>query len=318
MNDPFAWRVPAFSRLGVLAACALLAGCVASPFTTPARAPEPVEETPSAPSAESDSFARYYASVEQRLLSDGLLRTDGGGVDTPFTARQLVENFERIALYDEYTLSGGRFIAQQTPSRLRRWAQPVRIEAHFGPLVSEEQQAIDRAELSSFAARLSRVSRHPIRAVNSGGNFHVLYINRDTQRQVGDLVRSLVPGISPETVAEIERLPRFTFCSVYAFSQAGGGSTYVAAIAIIRDEHPPLLRRSCVHEEIAQGLGLPNDSPAARPSIFNDDEEFALLTRHDELLLRILYDRRLRPGMLPDEARPIVSQIAGELIGGPS
>jgi hypothetical protein len=73
-----------------------------------------------------------------------------------------------------------------------------------------------------------------------------------------------------------------------------------------------------VHEEIAQGLGLPNDSPAARPSIFNDDEEFALLTRHDELLLRILYDRRLRPGMLPDDARPIVTEIAEELIGGPS
>jgi hypothetical protein len=131
--------------------------------------------------------------------------------------------------------------------------------------------------------------------VDSGGNFHVLYINRDTQRQVGDLVRSLVPGISAVTVSEMERLPRFTFCSVYAFSEAGGGSTYVAAIAIIRDEHPPLLRRSCVHEEVAQGLGLPNDSPAARPSIFNDDEEFALLTRHDELLLRILYDRRLTP-----------------------
>jgi hypothetical protein len=73
-----------------------------------------------------------------------------------------------------------------------------------------------------------------------------------------------------------------------------------------------------VHEEIAQGLGLPNDSPAARPSIFNDDEEFALLTRHDELLLRILYDERLSPGMEPDEARPIVRRIAEELVGGPT
>jgi hypothetical protein len=39
-----------------------------------------------------------------------------------------------------------------------------------------------------------------------------------------------VPGISPATVAEIERLPRFTFCSVYAFSQAGGSSTYPAPL----------------------------------------------------------------------------------------
>jgi hypothetical protein len=297
-------------------ACALLAGCV---VTSVEHAPEPAPvdrpET-DGPSAESRSFARYYASVEERLRGDGLLRTDGGGPDTPFTARDLAENFERIALYDEYALSGGRFVERQTPSRLRRWDQPVRLQPHFGPMVDEEQRATDRAQLSGFAARLARVTGHQVRTVRSNGNFHVLYINRDTQREVGDLVRSLVPGIGAATVAEIERLPRFTFCSVYAFSEAGGGSTYVAAIAIIRDEHPPLLRRSCVHEEIAQGLGLPNDSPAARPSIFNDDEEFALLTRHDELLLRILYDERLEPGMEPDEARPIVREIAEELVGG--
>jgi hypothetical protein len=72
---------------------------------------------------------------------------------------------------------------------------------------------------------------------------------------------------------------------------------------------------SCLHEEMAQALGLPNDSPTARPSIFNDDEEFALLTRHDELLLRILYDRRLQPGMTKKQAVPIVRQIAAELLG---
>ena len=49
-----------------------------------------------------------------------------------------------------------------------------------------------------------------------------------------------------------------------------------------------------------------------------DDEEFALLTPHDALLLRILYDRRLRPGMTPAEATPIVETIAAELMGGES
>ena len=69
-----------------------------------------------------------------------------------------------------------------------------------------------------------------------------------------------------------------------------------------------------VVEELAQSLGLVNDWPRARPSIFNDNEEFALLTRQDELMLKMLYDARLRPGMSEAEARPIVEQIAAELM----
>ena len=75
------------------------------------------------------------------------------------------------------------------------------------------------------------------------------------------------------------------------------------------------MRHACIHEEVAQGLGLPNDSPYARPSIFNDDDEFALLTSHDEALLRMLYDPRLKNGMTVDEARPIVRILAREEMG---
>ncbi|MEX3015680.1 DUF2927 domain-containing protein [Gymnodinialimonas hymeniacidonis] len=296
-----------------------LAACVtAAPDTSPrpeirAEAPPEVVE----PSAESIAFARYYENTQARLIGNGLLRTDGGGPDTPFSARQLAQNFERIALYDEYTLENGRFVERQTSARLRRWSGPVRLQAHFGPTVDEAQQAEDRSVLGTFATRLARATGHPVRSVSSGGNFHVLYMNTDSLSNSGPLLRQLVPGISDATVREIETLGRFTFCSVYAFS-AAGSSDYIAAIAVIRDEHPDLLRRSCVHEEVAQGLGLPNDSPAARPTIFNDDEEFALLTRHDELLLQMLYDRRLTPGLTPEEARPTVELIANELLGGPS
>ncbi|MGK7754127.1 DUF2927 domain-containing protein [Roseovarius sp. C03] len=47
----------------------------------------------------------------------------------------------------------------------------------------------------------------------------------------------------------------------------------------------------------------------ARPSIFNDDEEFALLTTHDEMLLEALYNPALNPGMGLEEARPILRRL---------
>ncbi|MEM7320471.1 MAG: DUF2927 domain-containing protein, partial [Pseudomonadota bacterium] len=50
-------------------------------------------------------------------------------------------------------------------------------------------------------------------------------------------------------------------------------------------------------------------------SIFNDDDEFALLTSHDEKLLAMLYDPRLKQGMSADDARPVSRIIARELMG---
>lgn len=295
-----------------------LSGCMTTPPSETAATATPDEPAVFEPSDESLGFQRYYRGVEQRLVQSGMLRTDGGETDAPFNASQLAVNFENIALFNEYTLSGGRFVARRSPAFLRRWEDPVNLQAHFGRSVSDAQKAQDRAVLTTYAQRLSRVTRHPVRTVNSGGNFHVFYVDRDDQLNLGDQVRGLVPGISDQTIREMENLSRSTFCSVYAFSETGERPVYIAAIAIIRDEHPPLLRRSCVHEEIAQGMGLPNDSPAARPTIFNDDEEFALLTPHDELLLRMLYDDRLSVGLTPDQARPTVQRIAEEIMGGPS
>ena len=60
-------------------------------------------------------------------------------------------------------------------------------------------------------------------------------------------------------------------------------------------------------------MGLPNDNDDVRPSIFNDDQEFGLLTDHDAYLLRALYDDRLKPGMPVETAMPKVRQIMKEL-----
>ena len=145
----------------------------------------------------------------------------------------------------------------------------------------------------------------------------MLVLNEDDRRGSAGRLRALVPGIAESSVRAFIEPGRSTLCLVIAFSD-GTTPGYTSAVALIRGEHPDLLRLACIHEEIAQGLGLPNDSPQARPSIFNDDDEFGLLTGHDENLLRILYDPRLRAGMTAADAAPIARQIAEELVGGAS
>lgn len=308
------WRTPA----AILVSASLLGACEPVTSPVPGVRPSSPQSTPAAEqSAQSKAIETYFARVQQSLLTQGLLRTDGGGPDVPFTARMLAANFEQITLYEEYATVGGRLVAQATPSRLHRWDGPVRFEVEFGATVSPEKQATDSAEIARFANRLARATRHPVTKVSANGNFHVLVVHEDERRALGPRLMQLLPGIGPAALDSALNMGRGTYCAVFAVDPRDDGN-YTRAVAIIRAEHPDLLRKSCIHEELAQGLGLANDSPAARPSIFNDDEEFALLTYHDELLLRILYDPRLRVGMSADDARPIARTIADELLGADS
>jgi len=311
--------VTADPRILCLAALALvgLSSCQVAQFEPPTRPePRPAVLGP-VHSPASRALAHHYAKVEADLVSRGLLRIDGGA-DIPVSRRTLVDNFLRIALYDEYVSNSGYLVARETRSRLRRWEQPIRMGIYFGASVTPEQRRKDRAEISAFASRLSRLTGLPVSMTSpEDANYLVLVVDEDERRRIGPELDRLVPGIDPAAQQTIAAIPRSTFCLVLAFSR-GNSSTYTNAVAVIRSEHPDRLRSSCVHEELAQGMGLANDSPAARPSIFNDDEEFAFLTQQDELMLRILYDRRLRPGMTETEARPIVETIVAELLGGES
>lgn len=307
--------------LGVGMLAALLAAC-ASP---PAPVPPPMAPTRTnaavlaavPPTAASAAVRAHYVKIQADLLATGLLRSDGGGQDTPFTARMLAENFIQIALYDEYTRGPTGPVQRQATSTLRKWDAPVRVGLRFGPSVAPDSRATDTVRIGSYLARLSRLTGHPIGLSDASPNFFVYIVSEDERRALGPTVIAALPGLSGSEVAGVTDMPLSTYCLVYALSDGASGR-YTRAFAVIRAEHPDLLRLSCIHEEIAQGLGLANDSPRARPSIFNDDEEFALLTRQDELMLRILYNPALRPGMSEAEARPLIQSLAEALIGGDS
>lgn len=299
----------------------LLTGCeaVMAPPSTPAPPPDAPPQRPETPalSPESEALRTHYQRVQNDLLVQGLLRTDGGGPDAQFTDTMLARNFVRIALFSEYVDTGRELRARENPSRLRRWDDPVRMEVEFGDTIPPAQRREDRAAIRDYVARLSRVTGLDMSLTTANPNFHVLVLNEDDRAGYEPRLRQLLPGISDSALRAVMDLPRDTFCLVLANS-APGRPSYGRAVALIRGEHPDLMRMACIHEEIAQGLGLANDSPQARPSIFNDDEEFGLLTYHDELLLKILYDDRLETGMTAAEAAPIARQIARELMGGPA
>jgi hypothetical protein len=311
-------RTPTARALVAGAACLALAACDVTGMGR--QAPPPVDPAPPTlpgpPTPKSAAASSYFAQVQQVLLREGMLRTDPG-LDIPVSAETMTENFMRIALFHEFKRGKAGIVRGETETPLTRWLDPVRVSVRFGASVAPDKQATDRARIASYLDRLARVTGHPISIDERAPNFWIFIVSEDEREAMEPTLRELRLSISSDVIETITRMPRTTYCNVFGLS---GSDThfYTSAVAVIRAENPDLLRLSCFHEEIAQALGLPNDSPRARPSIFNDDEEFAFLTDQDEMLLRILYSPELRPGMSAAEARPIVYSLARRMAGGDS
>lgn len=299
-------------------ACFFLASCDLAgpkvPDTKPQARPAGLTRPAQTPSENSQALARYYQRLENDLLGRDFLRIDGGGSDTPYSDAHLARNFERIAFYDEYQRDQGMRASDGLPGQLKKWAQPVRIKVEFGPGVSQEERLRDRRNVADYAARLSHLTGHSITLSDRNPNFTVMIMSADDRDLARRRALEIMPNFKPANMVFFSNLPRSVHCFVIA---AGYENEYEYRVALsyIRAENTPLQRLACIHEELAQGLGLANDSPHARPTIFNDDDEFALLTRHDEELLRILYNPALKPGMTLQEARPVIAQIIADRPG---
>ena len=265
-------------------------------------------------SEESIELQKYYQRTSNRLRSWGLLRTDNGAIDNPYNAKTLSENFLKIALYDEYKIENGSYVAKETERKLKRWKNPITINIIHGETSTRKQIEADTKNIEHFARRLSNLTNLPIEIETKPGNFILLFLDINEQKRFGKKLETLMPLLTPSMAKAITSSPRTTFCSAFTLTRSPKDFEFVSAIILIKSEHKNLMRKSCIHEEMAQAMGLSNDSKFAKPSIFNDDEEFALLTNHDENLLRILYDNRLQPGMDVNEAQQIVTKIAKELL----
>lgn len=308
--------------LSAVVGLATLSGCIQPPAPVPSPkarivAPIHVEERPAptqvAEVQRGERLRARYSRVERNLLRQGKMIESIPSQTKPASAASLAANFIAIAFFQEYAADGTRTeTGQGSETALHRWDGPIRMRLSFGKSVSPERRARDTQQVTNYAKRLAGLTGLDI-SFTSGNdaNFHVLVAAEPDRAALLEDQRAFLTSAARASLLNLD--PR-NFCAVATSGQSDTGRI-TRAVALIRDENPPLSRRSCFHEELAQALGLSNDSPTARPTIFNDDDEFALLTGHDEYLLKILYDPRLEPGMTRAQATPIVTEIARELVG---
>jgi hypothetical protein len=257
---------------------------------------------------------KYYSRLEERKISLGLLRQDGGGTDTPFDVDDIIQAFEQVAFYNEYDISGDKLLPNSESVMLAKWKSNINISVRFGNSVNKKQKDNDLLEINELLGVLSQVTNHNIKISQQNINMYVVIAN---QKEIKDLIAEiglLQPEFDPQRIPIITQLPRDIHCMAMTSMNVQANSGISSSLVIIRNELPHIMRKACIHEEIAQSLGLTNDSHLARPSVFNDDDEFATLTKFDEILLKILYDKRLHSGISKDKATQIVKNAADELL----
>ena len=249
-----------------------------------------------------------WDGYQKDLLRYGYLRLDRNPRDVSYTNADIAEAFQRIMFFDEYVLEDGSYKPGLTERDLEKRAGPVTYAMAGGGGTTA-----DMRHLEEIAVRISGVTGLDIEEVQEDAAIHLFIAGADEREVFADILERRNPD-SP-LVRELKNDLGGNVCIAVPFRpQDGKGDAHY--LIFIPDEVKGRLRRACIEEEFAQAFGPAADYEGARPSIFNDDQEFALFTAHDALMFRVLYDPRLEPGMVQAQAMPIVRRILDEIRPG--
>ena len=272
-------------RLGALAILAGLAAC-----------------SPTANARLTD--ADVWRAYEKSLISKGKLKTERAPIDTPYSNESLIRAFREIMFFDEFIRDEDSYRAGRAERLLEKRSGPVRYSL-WGQGVTER----DKADLTDIATRVQRATGLTLVESARSSDIEVLILNREERLSLAMKVRLAgALAMANDLENDLEGL----VCAAYYF-ESEDAPELVDYTIIIPDELSGILRKSCIEEEFGQAFGPSADYDGARPSIFNDDEEYAFFTEHDAWLFRILYDPRLKDGMDLETAMPIVRRIVAEL-----
>lgn len=226
------------------------------------------------------------------------------GPKTP-SNETIVRNFDTIAFGNEYT--GRRY------KHVRKWRKPIYVG------IEGKYPKYFEVFVLQHIRDLRRLTGHPIRLYYSPAMHKAKRLAPDFDRKKINLILYYLPvdkipnrlaRYFDNDPAKVKKMVEVSTC----FAKFGTKKNEIRwAISVFPSHHPQDYMRACVVEELTQVLGLPNDSNAVRPSIFNDTSHFFELTTHDRLKLKMLYDPRITVGMPREKAiragRAILNEI---------
>ncbi|MEP3048500.1 MAG: DUF2927 domain-containing protein [Roseibium sp.] len=220
------------------------------------------------------------------LLSFNLHAGASQAANDSFSTEELLNGFEKTVFGLEYRSWSWR------PYQVKKFTKPVQFYIHN----------LSRRDRSKAVKRFVREIDRRIRGLTTtfastpaDANFEIYVVDR---KQYEPVVRT-----------DIYRNPRARVpgrCLVRVVSGRKGIKR--SAAVIVADEGEFLFRR-CLVEEVLQGLGPMNDDENLTHSVFNDSSRHSRFTVFDQIILNMLYDPRIKPGMSSTQTREVLPLV---------
>lgn len=229
------------------------------------------------------------------LLGNAGAARDRVDQSSELSAERLLRSFDLIVFHNEFD--------SRVDTRLRKWVDPVRI---FLDVRAGNFEVLKR-QMDAHARNLAEITGYDIATVEDAkaANITVVF-ERDNRLEE-------VAWDYFSTDFDIRMVMRTNLC----FGRYHSNANYeiFKAVVVIPTDRAISRKKlaACIVEETTQVLGLPNDSDEVTPSVFNDHSADDELTELDAILLKLLYDSRLKPGMPRTDVLRIVGEILREM-----
>jgi hypothetical protein len=219
--------------------------------------------------------------------------------ETPLDAATLIDRFHKVAFRGDSTPEDQ---PDQFRSVLYRWEGPLRLTYQGVPTEVRQHAEQFYAEIQNLSGlRVWEVPENSVTPPN-------MIVHRPEQSEYNALFASVVTAAFPN-----KDDPNKGFCFFYY--QVYDPQRAVKIDIKLNPSFENRDYRFCILEEIIQSLGLIGDTIERFDSLFVEHgswrKDFPL---NDKILLRTLYDPRLRDGMARAQAMARVERIIPELL----
>lgn len=206
---------------------------------------------------------------------------------------------DALVRYFDTIVFGAEIDPALASKELAKWDQPLRISIQ-GQATSRHWEIVTaHAQTLSYLTGL-KVDLQP--PGDKSGNVKIVFVPRST------MARIKIPGASPQLLG---RLAAPGGC--YFITYKKPPKRIISTVIVVNIERDDDRIVHCILEELIQSSGLPNDSNDMRPSLFSDYDHLLKPSRVDTILVKTLYDPRMKSGMSREAALTAAKAIIAEL-----